>query len=46
MDKIFRMLARISLVVYPLWLQDKLRNQMDKIYSCRIAVKFGYVGGQ
>lgn len=46
MEKIFRIIARISIFIYPVWLQNKVRNQFDKIYTWRIASQFkSFMGG-
>lgn len=40
MKNLFRIIARISIFIYPVWLQNKVRNQFDKIYTWRIASQF------
>lgn len=47
MENIFRIIARISIFIYPVWLQNKVRNQLDKIYTWRIASQFkSFMGGR
>ena len=40
MENIYRIIARISIFIYPVWLQNKVRNQFDKIYTWRISSQF------
>lgn len=45
MNKLFYYIGRITTLLYPVWLQSKINNQMDKIYTWRIATSFKYFGG-
>lgn len=40
MENIYRIIACISIFIYPVWLQNKVRNQFDKIYTWRISSQF------
>lgn len=47
MENIYRIIARISIFIYPVWLQNKVRNQFDKIYTWRISSQFkSFRGGR
>lgn len=47
MENIYRIIARISIFIYPVWLQNKVRNQFDKIYTWRISSQFkSFRGGE
>ena len=46
MENIYRIIARISILIYPVWLQNKVRNQFDKIYTWRISSQFKSFRGE
>lgn len=40
MDVFFRFIALLSTFFYPIWLQNKISHQIDKIYTWRLASQF------
>ena len=45
MNILFKLIAHITLLFYPLALSNKISRLLDKIYTWRILSKFGSVGG-